>query len=70
MTSYRVEIQEREDGPWTPNGVRYATAREAQHALGRLAMSWFGFNDIRVTECEGEANYRWAVVPARIEAEA
>lgn len=59
ITSYKVEVQERRDGPWVANAQRFATEAEAESAKFDLSGRWFGPFDFRVAPSEDQPNYAW-----------
>lgn len=57
--SYVVEVKESANSAWIANGVRFATAEEAEFAKDDLAGRWFGPVGFRTAESDKPANYRW-----------
>lgn len=57
--SWRPEVIADSSGKWTPNGLRFATKKEAEDNVFDLAMRWTGVHDTRVIECADPVNYSY-----------
>lgn len=58
--SLKPEVARSTEGPWTPNGLRFATEDEALRWARDLRMRWLSpeCNEVRATESEDAVNAR------------
>lgn len=58
--SFKVEVHGVGDpaGHFVANGLRFATASEAQLYEHDLGMRWFGFDESRVVECDDPVTHK------------
>lgn len=58
--SYAPMVRTTDNGPFAGNGLRFATAEEAQAWLDDLCMRWFAVTDTRVDESTDPVNYKFS----------
>jgi hypothetical protein len=55
--SFMPMVRTTDNGPFAGNGLRFATANEAQLWLDDLMCRWFAVTDVRVDESTDPVNY-------------
>jgi hypothetical protein len=55
--SFAPMVRTTDNGPFTGNALRFATAAEAQMWLVDLMRRWFAVRDVRVDESTDPVNY-------------
>lgn len=56
--SFKPEVIADDSGRWHGNGLRFATAAEAQVYVTSLALRWTSVRDTRVIEADEPATHR------------
>lgn len=57
--SFKVEVLGVGEKTWVSNGLRFATAQEADDSGHELSMRWFGMSEYRVAESADAVNYQF-----------
>jgi hypothetical protein len=57
--SFKTEILAFHETKWVSNGVRFATADEAEAAGQELSMRWFALDQWRAAESDEPVNYKF-----------
>lgn len=57
--AFKAEVIADNSGKWTPNGLVFATAEEAEHYVRNLMWRWTLVRDTRVVPSDETVNARW-----------
>jgi hypothetical protein len=57
--SWKPEVIADSSGKWVDNGLRFATAEEAQDNARNLSWRWSAVREWRAVESTDPVNYKW-----------